>query len=325
MIYSSKSASVAQFTTKGFLEREAFSHRAVAIAKQYPDTFLLLERRGIPRTELMAGRFYQINLYSDHLSGLPPELFADRAVNWHNQQLGERGLIAAAGLYLQENSLIITVMQSDLCQQLYRHAELKRTCETQVDKRFGGWHRILFNAILDFAVECGAASVSCPTAASIVGYTLQPVRPDLCRDDPVVDRIYDSPARHYHCHRVTRAGAEYWEVPLADNADRIVRLTPVSPLQPGEGRPLICVFHDIEENVDTDIPASECQSHLTTMLRIEKSLGVRATYSILGNLLERKRDEIWSSDQGHSLAFHSFNHDLTDDSQLERCRRVDLQ
>ena len=187
MIYSRKSTSASPFMAKGFRGREFFSHRAVVIGKQYPDTFLLLEGRGIPRAELLAGRFCQLNLYSDHVLGLPSDLFTDRAVNWHNQQLGEKGLIAAAGLYLRGKSLIITVMQSDLCQQLYRHAELKRRCKTQVENRFGYWYRILFNAILDFAIECGFREIYCPTAAWILRATKKAIQPDLFQ------RIYDSP------------------------------------------------------------------------------------------------------------------------------------
>jgi hypothetical protein len=61
------------------------------------------------------------------------------------------------------------------------------------------------------------------------------------------------------------------------------------------------------------------------MLAIEKNHDVRATYNILGSLFKRKRDEIWTSDWRHSLAFHSFNHDLADQTQLEQCRKIDLQ
>lgn len=319
MIHCKKSTSASPFTAKGFQGREFFSHSAVAIEKRYPDTLLLLEGRGTSHAELLAGRFCQLNLYSDNVSGFPPELFADRAVNWHNQQLGQKGLIAAAGLYLRENSLLITVMQSDLCQQLYRHRELKRRCKTQVEKRFGYWYRILFNAILDFAMEGGFREVYCPTAAWILEATKKTIQPDLFR------RIYDSPSRHYHGCRVRLDRGEYWKVPLPENADRVVRLEPVPPPSIEAVRTLICLFHDIEENVDTDIPAAVCQANLTTMLAIEKNRGVRATYNILGRLFQRKRDEIWTSDQRHSLAFHSFNHDLADNSQLQQCRKVDLQ
>jgi len=319
MTYSKKGTSISPFVAKGFRESEFFRHHAVVIGKQYPDTLLSLEARGVPRAELLAGRFCQLNLYSDHVSGFPPELFTDRAVNWHNQQLGVKGLIAVAGLYVLGDSVVISFLQSDLCQQLYRHAELKRSCKTQVDKRFGYWYRILFHAILDFAMDCGVSRLYCPTASWILGATRKAIQPDLFR------RVYDSPARHYCCHRVTLGSAEYWEVSLADNADRVVRLVPFAPPSPEAARTLICVFHDIEENVDTDIPAAACQKDLASMLKIEKDREVRSTYNVLGTLFQHKRDEIWSSNPGHSLGFHSFNHDLTDESQLERCRQVDLQ
>jgi hypothetical protein len=319
MIYDRKGPETSQFVAKGFLGRECFSHRARVIAKQYPDTFLLLEGRGIPQADLQAGRFFQLNLYSDQLTGLPPDLFEDRRVNWHNQQLGHRGLIASAGLYLRDQSLVITVMQSDLCQQLYRHPEYSRTCKTQVEKRFGYWHRILFNAILDYALECGVAAVHCPTSAWIVGATRKAIRPDLFR------RIYDSPQRHYQTRRVLQGRAEYWEVPLADNADAVVRLGPAPPDPPREPRRLICVLHDVEEDVDTRVPATRCRQSLSSMLATEKDCGVAATYNVLGTLFRGKEDEIRDSDPRHSLAFHSYNHDVSDPHQLERCREIDLQ
>ena len=42
-----------------------------------------------------------------------------------------------------------------------------------------------------------------------------------------------------------------------------------------------CTFDDIEANTDTDISLAECVDNLEHMLRIEKSLGVDATYNIL--------------------------------------------
>src|SRR5579863_6817633 len=115
MTYFRKSAPVSAFLAKGITQREFFNHYAVVVRKQYPDTFALLEGRGVPRQDLLTGDFFQINLYSDDLSGFPDDLLTDRQINWHNQQLGKKGLIAAAGLHRQEDSLAITVMQSDLC------------------------------------------------------------------------------------------------------------------------------------------------------------------------------------------------------------------
>lgn len=307
------------FLARGFAEREFFRHSAAAIRKQYPDTFLILQGRGVPPQELLTGELFQINLYSDELSGLPDELWTDRQVNWHNQQLGQKGLVAAAGLYLQGDSLAITAMQSDVCQQLYRHADFKRRSKTQIDSRFGHWYRMLINAILDFAIERGVASVRCPTARSVVGETKKSVRPDL------FERIYDSPARNYGCRQIVQGGTEYWEVSLSSNANRIVRLTPAIPPDRAEPEKSICIFHDIEEDVDTRISPGECRESLKAMLEIENNLRIAASYNILGRLFRDKHDQIRTADPGHALAFHSYNHDLADESQLTRCREVDLQ
>ena len=320
MKHQKKSDSATAFTARGFDRAEVFSHRVCVIPKQYPDTLVLLEQQGVSEPELKAGAFYQMNLYARDVSDFPRELFTDRKLNWHNQQLGEDGLLAAASLYAQDDALTVVVMQSDLCQQLYRHPELKRTCRTQVQKRFGGWHHMLFNAILDFAFDAGFASVFTPTANWLLSRIKKPVQPDLFR------RIYDSVAAHYECRKVNRNGAEYWEVPLQENADRIVRLAPSAQgASKADQRPLICVFHDIEENVDTDVTVEECADNLVRMLSIEKSRQVRATYNVVGKYFAAKRQQIWHCDNGHSIGFHSFNHDLADETQLTRCRQVDLQ
>jgi hypothetical protein len=320
MKYQKTSDSAKAFAASGFDRAEVFSHRVCVIPKQYPDTLVLLGQQGILEPEVKAGAFFQMNLYARDVSEFPRELFTDRTLNWHNQQLGEDGLIAAASLYAQDDALMLILMQSDLCQQLYRHAELKRTCRTQVQKRFGAWHRMLFNAILDCALDAGFASVLTPTADWILGRIKKPVQPDLFR------RIYDSVAARYECRRVTRNSAEYWEVPLQENADRVVRLAPsaLAELKADE-QPLICIFHDIEENVDTGVTPQECSDSLVAMLSIERSRRVRATYNVLGTLLPAKRQQIWDSDNGHAIGFHSFNHDLTGETQLTRCREVDLQ
>lgn len=319
-MYRKSSTTAATFAACGLRRAEVFNHRVAVIPKQYPDTFLLLEQRGVPQADLKTGHFYQINLYSQDISGFPDELFSSRKVNWHNQQLGESGLIAAAGLYRKDSSLVITAMQSDLCQQLYRHVELKRSCKAKIEKRFAAWHRVLFNAILDFASENGLSSVCTPTADWILASTKKQVQPNLFR------RIYDLVVSPYHRRKVTRDYAEYWEIPLAENEHLIARLSPYTERQnEGDQKASICIFHDIEEDVDTEVSKAECCANLKEMLRVEKSQSVHATYNVLGTLFTAKRQRIEESDSRHCSAFHSFNHDLSDESQLAQCRQVDLQ
>ena len=313
----SDSAPLSQFLEKGFAAREYFSHRAAIVRKLYPDTLLLLENRGMMPAKLEACQFRQLNLYSRDTTGLPDELFTDPTINWHGQQLGEKGLIAAAGLCIQDSALWISVMQSDLCQQLFRHAALKSECKTQVEKRFGAWYKYLFNAILDFAAESGIGTVYCPTAEYILKATKTFVYPELFR------RIYDFAGEFHGGRRAISGSAEYWELPVARNAGRIVPLVPVEApeLCPG---PLICIFHDIEENIDTDVCAQECRRNLTRMLECERTAGVRATYNVVGKLYAPNRDEIRASGP-HAMAFHSYDHVIGNDRQLRRCREADLQ
>ena len=308
---------LARFLEKGFAAREFFPHRAVVIRKQYPDTLRLFEGRGMTSSELRACEFFQLNLYSDKLGGFPAELFTDPAINWHQQQLGEKGLIAAAGLCIQDGALSVSVMQSDLCQQLFRHAALKSECKTQVEKRFGAWFKLLFNAILDCANESGIAVVYSPTSEWILQATRKPVQPQLFR------RIYDFPCEFYYARSVARNRAEYWEIPVGSNAHRVARLTPAAHAETPSDK-LICIFHDTEENLGGKGCAEECRRGLTAMLQIEKARQVRATYNVVGSLFARKKDEIRAAGP-HSLAFHSYDHVLENDRQLRRCREVDLQ
>jgi glycosyltransferase involved in cell wall biosynthesis len=309
------------FAKYGLARREVFGHLAIALPKAYPDAQLLLEKRGMPSHDLAAGCFAQINIYTTDFYGLPDELFWHPEINWHHQQLGLKGLIAAAGLWLRDNAATITTLQSDLCQQLYRHPRLRNTCKTQVETHFKYWYAILFNAVLDYCAVAGLSVLYSPTGEQIVGNTTKLIAPALFL------RIYNYPEKHYQCRRIMRGGVEYWEIPVDANLSRLARLRPCGPIPARDksGRPQICIFHDIEENVDTNISAAACADNLRRMLAIEKEFNLETTYDVLGTLLGRKQSEIWASNPRHSIAFHSFNHRIEDLTQLQRCREVDLR
>jgi hypothetical protein len=131
-----KFATSASFVGRGFAPREVFAHNVIAIPKHYPDAQVLLERWGLRRKELDCGQFYQINLYTIDFYNLPDDLFSDPTINWHGQQLGRKGLIAAAGIWIRNSIATVSTLQSDLCQQLYRQPRLKRLCKTRVDMHF---------------------------------------------------------------------------------------------------------------------------------------------------------------------------------------------
>lgn len=93
-------------------------------------------------------------------------------------------------------------------------------------------------------------------------------------------------------------------------------------------RKLIYLCHDIEGglgHLDTNPEFSEVMnrntsSYLEKMLTIERQLSVRATYNVVGCLLNQFKAEI--ARDGHCVAFHSYDHDLNK-PQLVRCRQVD--
>jgi hypothetical protein len=309
----------AAFASLGIAPRHIFSHYALLIPKAYPDSQLLLEQRGVPDRLLKSGTFYQLNLYASDSHGLPDDLFMHPEINWHHQQFGLKGLIASAGLWVRDSTVTITTLQSDLCQQLCRHA-LGQACKTRVETRFKYWYRFLFNAVLDACLDVGISTVYSPTGREIMTHTKKQIRPDLFL------RIYDFPQTKYRCRRVTHCGAEYWVIPVKANADRTVRLVGQTlDVLKDDGRKNICIFHDIEENVDAPVSVMECRTNLQRMLAIEKQLGVTATYCILGRLLDRNREIILGDNPHHAIGFHSVDHDVTRLDQLSRCREIDLR
>jgi hypothetical protein len=58
------------------------------------------------------------------------------------------------------------------------------------------------------------------------------------------------------------------------------------------------------------------------MLRVERELGIRATYAVVGAILPEMRDRIEAD--GHCVAFHSWDHHIGPD-QLDKCRSFDYR
>src|SRR6266849_7561835 len=171
--------SAAPFVAKGFRRRVFFPHQAIALRKAYPDTFVQLKKRGVSAAQAARLKVWQINLYSPWVDDFPPELFTDPIVNWHNQQFGRPGLIASAGLFVDEGSLYVGLLQSDLCQQIAKNRRLKEICASRLNNRFRYWYEILYNAILDFAADLGWQRIHSPTAQQIVRTTIKPIDPAM--------------------------------------------------------------------------------------------------------------------------------------------------
>jgi hypothetical protein len=311
----------AKFLANGFRGPEYFPHDVICIPKQYPSTCAWLLRGGISQEIIKEGTFFQLNIYSSKIQGLPAELFTDSEINWHAQQFGRAGLVAAVSLFAYGRELIAEFSQSDLVQLLHRHPDLNAIAKARVDDRFHYWYRIAMNAALDFASLHGFERVFYTTTTHVMAMTRKTPRPS----PKLFYRIYDGIAARYDCERVAIANGEYWMIPVARNLDRIVPLESVpSPPLRERPRPVVCVSHDVEENVDTPVTVEECRAALDRMLAIEKSRGIRVTYNLLGRLFHDKAPAIRASDD-HSIAFHSYNHDLEDEQQLPKTRAIDLR
>ena len=295
-----------------------FVHEVEYIEKQYPDMFVIMEMRGFAKKELFKGKFIQLNVYSKEIEGLPGNLFFDKKINWHQQHFGKKGLIASAGLYLlNQEDIFIEVMQSDLLQQLFRSQKFRKLYRTKLEDKYKYWYKILFNAILDFAIGNGFLKIYCPTSEQLSNNTKMKV------DNSFFTKVYDYSKRNFNSSKKKIKKAEYWKIDLKKNLDKIVRLKSVFR-EIKKSKKIVCIYHDIEEDVDTPISKEKCKEYLQKMLEIEEKQGISVTYNILGSLFNEK-EKIIQSYGNHSISFHSYNHNLKDLNQLKKVREVNLQ
>jgi hypothetical protein len=302
-----------EFVAKGHLRSDVFAHRVRLLPKCGPDGFRLAERMcGIDDPAAL----WELVLYAapDTLGEFPDELFFDDDIVWHQQQFGIPGQIASANLVVDGDTVYSNAHVSDVVQRIGRRREHK----TRIEKRFGGWRRMLLNAILDFAQERGAHRVLTPTAP----FALRNTDPARTVGPELFERIYDRAVTGL----LPQAGreGEWWAIDLAQARDRIVALEACQEERPQPAR-TVCVFHDIERGLghDDGEPGSDAQEHLGAMLELEARAGARATYCVVGALVGEVRADIESA--GHSLAFHSYDHQIERGDQLQRCREVDYR
>jgi len=295
-----------------------FPYEVEIIEKQYPDMFLIMYRRGISKEKLLNGKFIQVNVYSKNVEEYPDELFFNKQINWHQQHFCRKGLIAAAGLYLpNDDSIFIELMQSDLMQQLFRNKKFREKYRTELENKYRYWYKILFNFILDFAVDKGFKRIYCPTSKQLSKKTKKKM------DNSIFVRIYDHVDRKFDCNKKKIHKAEYWRVNVKENIDKLTRLKSKKRKIKKTDK-IVCIYHDIEEDIDADVSKEKCKEYLKRMLEIEKKYGIKATYNILGQLFKEK-EKIITNCGDHSVAFHSFNHDVRDLNQIKKSRDVDLQ
>jgi hypothetical protein len=211
------------------------------------------------------------------------------------------------------------VHQSDLVQRAGRAIEYR----TRLQNRFKGWNFMLLNAVLNFAVEQNVVSVYTPTA----DLALRNTDPSRNVGAELFERVYDRQIQQVF--KVRRVG-DWWNLNVEQNRDLVIRAE--TKLEHLAAEKVICVCHDIEQGLghldsDPDFAALAEKTSpvsLAEMLRIEREMGVRATYNVVGQLFPIVREQIES--EGHCLAFHSYNHRSADEeNQIERCRSIDYR
>ena len=90
----------------------------------------------------------------------------------------------------------------------------------------------------------------------------------------------------------------------------------------------LTLYHDIEQDIDSEADAEECRQIVKRFLELEVRYGVPVTYNVVGRLFEEQPDLIgWIADAGQEVAFHSYNHQpdwrpALFAEEVARCRRV---
>lgn len=290
----------AEFLAKGYRQRSFFPHRVVFLPRPGPDGYKLAER--------MCGRhdpssLWEVVLFADEamLAEFPPELFFDDELLWHRQHFGRPGQVACADVFVADEEMWSMAHFSDLVQRISRRREHK----TRIENRFRGWHDMLLNALLALAVDRGVRRLRIPTASLQLKHTDpgRSVQPEL------FERIYDRSVNRLF--EATRAGG-WWLLDVATNRERLV--VPAVREEQLEVGSTICVCHDVEAGLGhrgiddglARLAERSWRGSVAAMLSLERESGVRATYNVVGRLIDEVRPEIESD--GHCLGFHSYNH-----------------
>lgn len=335
--YEVSARQAADAAALGIPGRLFFPHEFVVLPKCGPDGFKLAERMCQTKDP---NDCREVILYAAPglAARFPAELFLDDEIVWHQQQFGRPGQVASANLVNQGRDIYTMVHISDLVQRISRRREWK----TQVENRFKGWHIMLLHALLHIARSQGSRYLYSSTAEWARRHT------DPARDvqDELFDRIYD---RDVHRLFDVEQIGNWWRLDVSANAAGI--LTPTRKTKTRKRTRTICICHDIERGlghlgVDPDFARaaeSSAPAALRRMLEAEKEAGIRTTYDVVGCLIAEVREAM--EDGGHTLAFHSFDHDTGDagsaltrwvrramgrapsghTNQLGRCRQVDYR
>jgi hypothetical protein len=182
---------------------------------------------------------------------------------------------------------------------------------------------MLLNSVMNFALENKIKKFYSSTSDLAIANTDASRRATLGRE--LFDKVYD---RAILQQFQVKKSADWWVIDVEKNKNKIV--LPEKKQDIIEYDKTICLCHDIERGfgyIDTDPEFARFADKyavgaLDEMLSIERTMGVKATYNVLGCLFGEIREKI--EKDGHCIAFHSYDHKI-DTEQLRRCRRVDYR
>lgn len=315
-----------RFVSAGYRARDFFPHRIRYLPKCGPDGAFLAHG--------MAGIVSPASLWQVVMHATPPAtdefpagIFFDRDLVWHQQHLHEPGQVASATMAVRDSVMYTMAHQSDLVQRISRRRDLK----TRVEKVFGGWHHVLLNAIVNFAVARGCRELRVPTSRLMMRFT----DPKRTVQSPLFERVYDRAVQH---HFRARESDGWWCIDIAANRDVII--VPERCVVSRQHPRTVCLVHDIERGLGHREVEPEfarqadafADAALDEMLEIERSAGVPASYMVVGTLMRDVRDRIeldggqWRGTHagGHAIGFHSYDHS-SGGPQVAPCRRVDYR
>jgi len=288
------------FLGLGYPRKYVFPHHTYRIPKAAPDALRL--------ANWMLGKEPRIEHFTlllhaapERLSGFPADLFLNNDLFIHRQQFGRPGHLAFAALALSGRNLYVLTMVSDLVQRRTRAGKH----QYRIRKYFRGWRHMLLNAVLDFAVERGCENVHFPKAKLVMQYTGK----RSAASDAFFERLYDKTPTEYYDAAST---GDWWRMNVPANRRSIVELVKKREALPN-GK-TICITHDIERGLghrefDEAIARRmdrAAPTYLARMLDAEHRATCRATYCVVGSILEEVREPIEKG--GHCLAFHSYDH-----------------
>ncbi len=92
--------------------------------------------------------------------------------------------------------------------------------------------------------------------------------------------------------------------------------------------PIVTLYHDIEQDIDSNADKETCRIILKEFLQLEKKYNVTTTYNIVGKIYEEQPNLIkWITSQGQEIAFHSYHHPSDWNKkyyaeEIQRCRQI---